>query len=61
MIDANGCTTNSSTQSITVSVSNLPSANLTASATDGLICSGDSVTLTATGGVSFTWFVNDTF
>ena len=61
MIDAFGCIVETSTQSITVSVSNLPTANLTASATDGLICSGDSVTLTATGGVSFTWFINDLF
>ena len=64
MIDANGCITNSSTESITVSVSNLPTANLTASATDGLVCSvagGSPVSFTASGGVSFTWFVNDVF
>ena len=44
MIDANGCIANSSTQSITVSVSNLPTATLSASATDGLFCSGEQVT-----------------
>ncbi len=58
MIDANGCVTNSSTQSTTVSVSSIPSAGLSASASDGLFCSGDVVNFTATGGVSYTWYIN---
>jgi 2C-methyl-D-erythritol 2,4-cyclodiphosphate synthase len=58
MIDANGCITNSSTQSITVSVSSNPSAGLSASASDGLFCSGDTINFTATGGVSYTWYIN---
>ena len=58
MIDANGCITNSSTQSTTVSVSSIPSAGLSASASDGLFCSGDVVNFTATGGVSYTWYIN---
>ncbi|MBT5694717.1 MAG: hypothetical protein HOI60_07520, partial [Flavobacteriaceae bacterium] len=58
MIDANGCTTNSSTQSITVSVSNNPNATLSASASDGLFCSGETINFTASGGVSYTWYIN---
>ena len=49
-----------STQSITVTVSNLPTAGLSASATDGLFCSGQQVDFTATGGVSYT-FINGGF
>ena len=58
MIDANGCITNSSTQSITVAVSSIPSAGLSASASDGLFCSGDAVNFTATGGASYAWYIN---
>ena len=58
MIDANGCITNSSTQSITVAVSSIPSAGLSSSASDGLFCSGDAVNFTATGGASYAWYIN---
>ena len=58
MIDANGCSTNSLTQSITVSVSSNPNATLTASASDGLFCSGQNINFTASGGVSYTWYIN---
>ena len=40
MIDSNGCIPDSSTESITVSVSNLPTPGLTSSASDGLFCNG---------------------
>ena len=42
-----------STQSITVSVSSLPTAGLSASASDGLFVLGQQVDFTATGGVSY--------
>jgi gliding motility-associated-like protein len=47
---ANGCT--SSTQ-VTVTVNSLPT--ITASANNTTICSGTTITLTATGGVSYVW------
>jgi len=48
--DANGCT---GTADITVSVSPLPSVNLSASSST--LCSGESTTLSANGASSFTW------
>ncbi|OUU47723.1 MAG: hypothetical protein CBC28_05345, partial [Flavobacteriaceae bacterium TMED68] len=60
MIDGNGCITNSGTESITVTVNSLPTAGLSSSAPDGLFCSGDIVSFEATGGVSYTWYINGT-
>ncbi len=47
--DANGCT---GTDSVTVVVNPLPVAD---AGTDQVICEGESVTLTATGGDTYTW------
>ena len=57
VIDPNGCIADTSTLSSTVTVTSLPTAGLSASATDGLFCSGQQVDFTATGGVSYTWYV----
>ena len=48
--DANGCV---NTDVVTVTVNPLPT--ITASATNAAICTGSSTTLSATGGVSYTW------
>ncbi|MGB1554721.1 MAG: hypothetical protein ACPHDX_01305, partial [Flavobacteriaceae bacterium] len=58
MIDGNGCVTDSSTQSRTVSVSSKPNANLSSSVTDGIFCAGDSINFNASGGVSYKWYIN---
>ncbi|MBF10677.1 MAG: hypothetical protein CMC63_00380, partial [Flavobacteriaceae bacterium] len=58
VIDPNGCVADTSSLSITVSVTSLPTVGLSASASDGLFCSGDTVNFTATGGVSYTWYLN---
>ena len=36
-------------------------ASLSASASDGLFCSGETITFTASGGVSYTWYINGYF
>ncbi len=48
--DANGCT-NTATVSVAVS----PGPNVTATSTPNVSCAGDSVTLTGSGAVSYTW------
>ena len=58
MIDSNGCIPDSSTESITVSVSNLPTPGLTSSASDGLFCNGETINFTASGGVSYKWYID---
>ncbi len=58
MIDGNGCVTDSSTQSRTVSVSTKPNANLSSSVTDGIFCAGDLINFNASGGVSYEWYIN---
>ena len=60
MIDANGCTVNTSTQSITVSVNTPPIASLTSSAPEGYFCDGETITFTATGVGSYTWYIENT-
>jgi len=51
--DSNGCT---ATDEATVTVNDLPIAD---AGTDQTICEGDSVTLTATGGISYEWSTGD--
>lgn len=53
--DANTCT---NTASVTVTVNNLPSINITPSATT--ICNGQSATLTASGAVAYGWSTMET-
>lgn len=55
--DANGCTASTPT---TITVNTIPSPTITVAETsgtanDGTICNGSSVTLTASGGGSYTW------
>lgn len=57
MIDANGCTTDSSGQEITVTVNLLPAATLSSTAIDNVVCKGETVTFTASGGVTYTFAV----
>ncbi len=47
--DANGC---SAVDTVSIAVNPLPNIN---AGTDGFICSGGSVTLNATGGISYVW------
>jgi len=56
--DDNGCT---GSKSSTITVKSLPTASISVSETsgnannDGIICDGASVTLTASGGTSYSW------
>ena len=58
IIDSNGCIPDSSTESITVSVSNLPIPGLTSSASDGLFCNGETINFIASGGASYKWYID---
>ncbi len=55
--DSNGCTNTSALQ---ITVNPLPTANITGNDPDFNICEGDSIRLTASGGVSFMWSDNST-
>lgn len=46
---------NTSTNSITVSIIPLPTIGLTTLPVSGIVCKGDELTLTGTGGVSYDW------
>ena len=60
MTDENGCTVNSATESITVSVNTPPIASLTSNAPEGYFCDGETITFTATGVGSYTWYIDNT-
>lgn len=48
------------TEEVTVDRNSLPSSSLTSSDFDNIICSGDNVTFTASGGISYNFMVNGT-
>ena len=61
MIDSNGCTVNTSTQSLTVTVNNPPSVTLTSSAPEEYYCEAGTVTFTASSPdvvTLYQWFVD---
>ena len=61
MIDSNGCTVNTSTQSLTVTVNNPPSVTLTSSAPEEYYCEAGTVTFTASSPdvvTLYEWFVD---
>ena len=60
MEDENGCTI-TNTESITITVLDLPEGELTSDATLGYFCEGQNINFTATGGTSYKWYVEDTF
>ena len=60
MIDSNGCITDASSESITVSVNNPPITTMTSTAPEGYFCDGELITFTATGGPSYQWLINGT-
>ena len=51
-----GCTSNMTGNAI-ITVNALPTAGLTSSDADNIICAGDAVTFTATGGTSYEFFI----
>ena len=63
MTDANGCVigVDDNAESITVSVLDLPEGTLSTDATSGYFCEGENVSFTATGGVSYEWYVDEAF
>lgn len=58
MTDENGCTTDTSAESITVAVNNPPSVSLTSTAPEEYFCDGETITFTATGGPTYSWYVD---
>ena len=61
MIDSNGCTVNTSTQSLSVTVNNPPSVTLSSSAPEEYYCEAGTVTFTASSPdvvTLYQWFVD---
>ena len=57
VIDANGCETDTSMVSQTVTINNLPDPSLTNDGTNNTICDGDTIEFTATGGTEYEFYV----
>ena len=57
VIDANGCETDTSMVSQTVTINNLPNPTLTNDGTNNTICNGDTIEFTATGGTEYEFYV----